>query len=330
MKEIVEPIEHYALDKTLTQTKKTLFSKIGIVGCGEVGRNLAITIAKRGMEIYFVDVNDEKVKYAYQKLEEHLDTLINRWGMTEGEKRAVLSRIHGSAECKSLKGCDLVIEAVRSKNREKSVAFRKEIFKRIEQFVDTDTIIATNSTTIVITELASELQYPHRCVSMHIFTSISDVSVFEVVTGLHRDEKTLKHLQIFAKLLGKKMILVEESPGLISIRVVALMINEACKILIEGVGSMQDIDTMMRQGLNFPLGPFGMADKVGIDKVLRWLDNMYNEFGDPIYKASPIIKRLARAGYIGRKTKRGFYEYDEKGKPINYFDLSTYKPLTTE
>lgn len=322
MNEVIEPVENYGLNPDLRP--KVLFSRIGIVGCGEVGRTLAITIASRGLEIIFIEVNERKVKYAFEKLSEDLDKIINRWGMTDGDKRAILSRIHGSAVCSDLKECDLVIEAVHSKNRENSRELRKEIFERIDSFVSPETIIATNSTTIVITELSSDLKYPERCVSMHIFTNISNVSVFEVVKGFHCSEETSERLKIFSKLLGKKMIIVEESPGLISVRLLSTMINEACKMYLEGVGTMEEIDEMMRMGLNFPLGPFAIADKIGLDKVLRWLDNMYNEFGEPIYKASPILKRLVRAKFIGRKSGKGFYEYDLKGNIVKEFKLNYY------
>lgn len=322
MKEIVEPIEHYGLNPNLKQ--KTLFSCIGVVGCGEVGRAITITLASRGLEVVFIEINKQKVKYALEKLSESLDKTINGWGMTSGEKRAILSRIHGSDECSDLASCDLIIEAVHSKNRENSKDFRQTIFEKIESFVSPEAIIATNSTTIVITELSSGLDYPERCISMHISTSIPNVSVFEVVKGFHCSEETSRRLKIFSKLLGKKMILVEESPGLISVRLLGTLINEACKMYLEGVGTMEEIDDMMRLGLNFPLGPFALADKIGLDKVLRWLDNMYKEFGESAYKASPILKRLVRADFIGRKSGKGFYQYDLKGNIIKEFKLNSY------
>ena len=320
--EIVEPIENYGLNPDLRP--KVLFSRVGVVGCGEVGRTLAIIMASRGLEVTFIEVSDQKVKYAKEKLSEELDKIISHWGMTTGEKRAILSRIHGSAVCGDLAGCDLVIEAVRSKNRENSRELRKAIFEKVESFVDPETIIATNSTTIVITELSAEMEHPERCVSMHIFTNVPNVSVFEVVKGFHCSEETSRRLHIFSKLLGKKMIIVEESPGLISVRLLGTMINEACKMYLEGVGTMEEIDEMMRLGLNFPLGPFALADKIGLDKVLRWLDNMYNEFGEPAYKASPILKRLVRARFLGRKTGKGFYQYDMNGNIVKEFKLSYY------
>jgi len=322
MTEVVESIENYGLNPDLRP--KVLFSRVGVVGCGEIGRALAITMASRGLEVTFIEVNEQKVRYAEEKLSEDLDNIISHWGMTTGEKRAILSRIKGSAVCGDLKGCDLVIEAVRSKSRENSKDLRKAIFEKVEAFVSPDTIIATDSTTIVITELSAEMEHPERCVSMHIFTNIPNVSVFEVVKGFHCSEETSRHLEIFAKLLGKKMIVVEESPGLISVRLLGTLINEACKMYLEGVGTMEEIDEMMRMGLNFPLGPFAIADKIGLDKVLRWLNNMYNEFGEPAYKASPILKRLVRARYLGRKSGKGFYQYDLQGNIIKEFKLTYY------
>ncbi len=320
--EVVEPIENYALNPDLRP--KVLFSRVGVVGCGVVGRSLVITMASRGLDVTFIEINNQKVKYAEEKLSENLDNIIAHWGMTSGEKRAILSRIHGSSRCGDLAGCDLVIEAVRSKERENSRELRKSIFEKVESFVSPETIIATNSTTIVITELSSEMKHPERCVSLHIFTNLPNIPIFEVVKGFHCSEETSRRLKIFAKLLGKKMVIVEESPGLISVRLLGTMINEACKMYLEGVGTMEEIDEMMRLGLNFPLGPFAFADKIGLDKVLRWLDNMYNEFGEPAYKASPILKRLVRAKYLGRKSGKGFYQYDLQGHIVKEFKLSYY------
>lgn len=321
-KEVIESIENYALSPNFKAN--VLFHKIGIVGFGEVGRTLGIIIASRGLEVQFIEVNEKKVKYGMEMLAEMLDSIVQNWGMTDSEKRAILSRVHGSTFCSDLNGCDLVIEAIHSKTRENSREQRKEIFKKIESHVSPDTIIATNSTTIVITELSSELEFPERCVSMHIFTNIPDVDIFEVVKGFHCSTETSRRLQIFSKLIGKKMVIVEESPGLISVRLLGTLINEACKMFLEGVGSMEEIDEMMRRGLNFPLGPFKLADKIGLDKVLRWLENMYEEFGEPAYKASPILKRLVRANFLGRRTGKGFYQYDIKGNVVKEFKLNQY------
>jgi 3-hydroxybutyryl-CoA dehydrogenase len=249
-------------------------------------------------------------------MEEELNNMIGRWGMTPGEKRAILSRISGYIGYENLKGCDLVIEVIRSKTREQRVTCRKEVFKNIEKYVSSDTIIATNSTTIAITELSSELEHKDRCVSLHFITSAPGAKMAEVVRSLYTSDDVFAKVAKFITMIGKEMVQVQESPGLISIRLFVTLVNEACEILMEGVGNKNDIDTTMRIGLGLALGPFELADKVGLDKVERWMDNLYSEFGDIKYKASPIIKRHVRAHQYGRSTLQGFFTYDVAGKKI--------------
>ncbi len=243
--------------------------------------------------------------------------MIEHWGMTSGEKRAILSRIHGHVGYEHLKGCDLVIESIRSKTRERRISCRKEVFKNVEKYVSPECIIATNSTTIVITELSSELEHKERCVSLHFLTNAPKAKMIEVVRGLYTSDEVYQKVRKFITMLGKEAILCEESPGLVSVRIFIAQLNEACEVLMEGVSSMEDIDKTMRIGLGQALGPFEMADKIGLDKVNRWMENLYNEFGDKKYVASPIIKRLVRAHHLGRISGKGFYTYNEEGKKIS-------------
>ena len=314
MSEIIESIEQFALSQK--HKPKALFSKVGIVGCGTVGQNIAMMIATHGIDVVFVEVDHEKIAAAIQSMEAELDNKINQWGMTQSEKRLVMNRIKGTIHCKDLNGCDLVIEAIKSRSREERVSLRKEIFKRIEENVDPSTIIATNSTTIVITELSSELKYKDRCVSLHFSTANPAANIVEVVRGLNTSPETYENVKRFVKLIGRQMIPVDESPGLLSVRLFATLINEACEVLMEGIGSMEDIDLAVRSGLGLGMGPFELADKIGLDKVVRWLDNLYNEFGDMRYKASPMLKKLVRANHLGRTTGKGFYRYTPEGKKI--------------
>ena len=311
----VEAIEKYGLSK---DTKpKALFEKVGIIGCGMVGREIAIMISRHGIDVVFIEVSEEQIKHAYKMLDEELDEMIGRWGMTTGEKRAILSRIYGSIYCKDLDGCGIVIEAIKSKTREDSVEKRKEIFKRIEQYVGPDTIIATNSTTLVITELSSELKHKERCISLHFSTVSPNSHLVEVVRGLNTSKEAYENTKRFLKLIDRIGIPVEESPGLISVRIFTPLINEACEVLMEGVAKMEDIDYTMRMALGQRLGPFETADKIGLDKVVRWMNNLYNEFGDIRYKPSPVLKKLVRGNRLGRKTMLGFYRYDEHGNKIS-------------
>ena len=317
MKTAVEKIDAYALKKSDKNLYKSeTFSKVGIVGCGNLGQEVARMVSQNGVEVNFLELSEKKIEDALTGITRALDMMIERWGMTESDKRAILSRISGTTRYADLKGCDIVIEAVKSKTREDSVELRKKIFKEIEKVVDQKTIIATNSTTLVITELSSELDHPERCVSVHFISPAADVPIIEVARSLHTTDEAYKKVCKFAKLLGKRIIPVIESPGIISTRLIAPMINEACEILMEGVADMEDIDTTMKIGYGFPYGPFEMADKIGIDVVVRWLDNLYKEFGDIKYKASPMLKKRVRANHLGRDTGIGFYRYDAEGKRI--------------
>jgi 3-hydroxybutyryl-CoA dehydrogenase len=310
-----EPIEKYGLHNKIKHS--TLFSKVGIVGCGTVGQSLAEMISASGIDVVFIEVSEEKISTAFNGIETELDRQISHWGMTPTEKRIILSRIQGSMRYEDLRGCDLVIEAILSKSRELSIDIRKGVFKSIEKHVSSSTIIATNSTTIIVTELSSELEHKERCVSLHFLTTAPNATVVEVVKGLYTSEAVYNSVITFCKLMGKTVIPVEESPGLISIRLFSVIVNEACEILMEGVGNRHDIDLTMRDGLGLAYGPLEMADRVGLDKVERWMDNLYKEFGELKYKPSPILKKLVRANQLGKKSRKGFYEYDESGRKVS-------------
>ena len=311
MSHSIEQLEDYALFRDTRP--KTLFSKVGIVGAGTVGQNIARMVSSKGLDVIFLDLSQDKVDQAFVELARELDFLIERWGMTNSEKLSILSRIKGTTDYANFRGCDIVIEAIKSSTREHSHAVRAGILKTIELNVEKETIIATNSSTQVITELTAELTYKDRCVSFHFLTPEADARVVEIVRGLHTSQFAYDNTIKFANLLGKSVIPVKESPGLLSTRLIVPFINEACEVLMEGVGRMEDIDTTMKVGFGLPLGPFEMADKIGLDKILRWCENLYDEFGDIKYKSSPLLKKLVRAHQWGRRTGQGFYVYNNDG-----------------
>jgi 3-hydroxybutyryl-CoA dehydrogenase len=311
MSDSIEQLEDYALNKDTRP--KTLFSRVGIVGAGTVGQNIARMVSSKGLDVVFLDLSQHKVDQAFEELAKELDRIIERWGMTNSEKLAILSRIKGTTDYNKFKGCDIVIEAVKSTTREHSHEVRAKILQNIELYVDRDTIIATNSSTQVITELTADLTHKDRCVSFHFLTPEADARVVEIVKGLYTSQTAYENTIKFANLIGKKVIPVKESPGLISTRLMVPLINEACEILMQGMGNMEDIDLTMKVGFGLPLGPFEMADKIGLDKILRWCENLYDEFGDLKYKSSPLLKTLVRANQWGRRTGKGFYEYNKDG-----------------
>lgn len=313
---VVEPIEKYALHKK--KREKTLFSKIGVVGCGKEGQSIARIASWHGMEVVFIELSLEKIESAILGISRELDQRIENWGLTISEKRAILSRIKGSLDYKDLADCDFVIEAIRSDEKTgiRSIDMRKEIFKGIEAVVDRDAIIATNATTIVISELASELVYRDRCVSLHFFVTSLEARIIEVVKGLYTTDEAYQRVCTFVKLINRDVIPVEESAGLVSVRLYVTLLNEACEALMEGIATMEDIDKTMLVGLGMRFGPFHMADIIGLNKVVKWMDNLFDEFGEPKYKASPLIKRMVRAKRLGVQTGEGFYKYDAEGRKI--------------
>jgi len=315
MSDNIEKLEDYGLSKDTRP--KILFSLVGIVGAGSVGQNIARMASSKGLDVIILDLSQEKVDKAYEELARELDRIIERWGMTNSEKLSILSRIKGTTDYNRFSKCDIVIEAIKSSTREHSHEVRAKILQTIESHVGRDTIIATNSSTQVITELTADLTYKDRCVSFHFLTPEADARVVEIVKGLHTSQVAYENSIKFANLLGKKVIPVKESPGIISTRLIVPFINEACEILMEGIGKMEDIDTTMKVGFGLPLGPFEMADKIGLDKILRWCENLYDEFGYLKYKSSPLLKKLVRANQWGRRTGKGFYTYNKDGIKIS-------------
>ncbi|TSA25245.1 MAG: 3-hydroxyacyl-CoA dehydrogenase family protein [Bacteroidetes bacterium] len=311
---LVEPIEKYGLSKEARP--KVLFSKIGIVGCGSVGQDLVITAAKHGLEVVFLEISEEMIDRSMNEIIRELDRQINHWGLTPSEKTVILSRIKGTVSYEDFRDCEIVIDAVHSRSRESSLPLRKEIFRKLEEQVCDDCIIATNSSTLVITEMSSELKHKDRCVSLHISTTAPGASVVEVARGLHTSDAAYEKVLKFVQLMEKVSIPVIESPGLVSVRLFVALLNEACEILMEGVSSMENIDLATRASFNMPLGPFALADKIGLDKVNRWMMNLYGEFGNTRYIASPMLKKLVRANRLGRSTGSGFYTYDSEGNKI--------------
>jgi len=306
-----EVLEDYALHEKLQ--RKGSLQKVGIIGCGSVGQEITRIVSKAGLDVVFLDTSEERVLEIFLSINQQLDEIIDRWGLTESEKRAILSRIKGSTNYNDLKDCDLVMETISSNKPGTSIELRKEIFKKIEEHVSPNTVITSNISTLMISDLSSVLKQPERAVGMHFMTPPSTVKIVEVVKALNTNPQSYETVCRFANMIGKKVITINESPGNISTRLIVTLINEACDALMEGVASVENIDDTMKFGFGLQFGPFELADRIGLDKILKYMDNLYQEFGLHKFKASPIIKRLVRAHNLGRKTGKGFYIY-ENGK----------------
>lgn len=309
---MVERLEDFSLSKTMLN--KGALQKVGIVGCGSMGQEIAKNISQHGFDLVFVDIDEVSVAAALAGITKLLDDEIMKWGMTQSEKRLILSRIKGTTEYKDLADCDIVLETINSKKPGTSIELRKEIFKKIEKVVRRDTVIASNTAVLMISDLASGLEFPDRAVGLHFLSPADRVKILEVVRSAKTSDEAYDLVCKFVTMLEKKVVKLIESPGNISTRMMVVEINQACEILMEGIASVDDIDETMKASLGHQYGPFELADRVGLDKVMKWMDGLYNEFGGSIYKTSPVIKRLVRTNYLGRATGIGFYKYDASGK----------------
>lgn len=313
MAEIKESIENFGLSKK--DQEKTLFSKIGVVGCGRDGRSIVNLTAQSGMEVVFIEISEEKIKDALHSIEQSLDTKIENWGLTQSEKRATMGRISGSLSYEDLKDCDFVIECIRyDANGDRSTALRKNVFKRLEDVLSPDAIIATNATTVVISELASDLKHKERCVSLHFPIPHSDARLLEIVKGTFTSPEVMEKIVRFAHMIKHLPVEVRESSGLVSMRLLVVMLNEACDMLMENLITMENIDKEFTVIYGQRYGIFELADLLGIEKIVMLMEDMFQEYGDKKYKASPILWRLYHSKQYGVNVGRGFYIYDQTGK----------------
>lgn len=302
-------LSEFSLGKAL-QSKGSI-QCVGIVGCGTVGQEITLLVAKSGIEVVFVDVSNERLEEINTALSNHLDDEIRHWGMTGSEKRLVLSRIKGTTNISDLGSCEIVIEAISSRQRGTMIELRQELFKKIESVVSEETIISSQLSTLMISDLAIALKKPDRAIGLHFIDPIGKTQIVEVVMGEKSSDEAHNKISRFCGMLKRRVVNVNESPGNISTRMIIPFINEACELFVEGVASIQDIDTTMKEASGHHIGPFELADRIGLDKILKFMDNLYNEFAERKYKAPPIIKRLVRAGYLGRQTGKGFYNYED-------------------
>jgi len=306
---MIEPIEPFGL--SFKHREKTLFSKIGVVGAGREGRNIIRLTSSAGLEVIFIEINQERIDFCLRRLSVGLDQRIENWGLTPAEKKTILGRIKGSVDYSDLKDCDFVIECIRyDKSKGRDTQLRKKAFEQIEQVVSPEAIIATNDTSVIVSELASGLKYKERCVSLHFPIAHPDAKLLEIVKGTYTSEEVYKKVLLFAKLIKYDSIDVQESNGLVSMRLVTVLLNEACQMVMENIAKMEDINRLMIVDYGMRLGIFQVADIIGIEKLVDIMEDMFDEYGDKRYKPSPVIWRLFRTKQLGMHNQRGFFIYE--------------------
>ncbi|MGB6101853.1 MAG: 3-hydroxybutyryl-CoA dehydrogenase [Comamonas sp.] len=279
-------------------------STVGIIGAGTMGNGIAQACAVSGIAVVMVDVSDAAVQKGIATVTGSLDRLIKKDKITEADKAAALARIKGSTNYDDLKAAQLVIEAA-TENHE----LKNKILKQVDALIAPEVILATNTSSISITQLAAVTGRADRFVGMHFFNPVPMMALVEIIRGLQTSDATHEAVKALAERLGKTPITVKNAPGFVVNRILVPMINEAFFVLAEGLATPEDIDAGMKLGCNQPIGPLALADMVGLDVCLAVMEVYLKEFGDSKYRACPLLKEYVAAGRLGRKTGRGVYSY---------------------
>ena len=277
---------------------------VGIIGAGTMGNGIAQACAVSGVNVVMVDISEASVAKGIATVAGSLDRLIKKEKITEADKAAALSRIQGSTNYDDLKAAQLVIEAA-TENFELKV----KILKQVDALLAPEVIVASNTSSISITQLAAVTQRADRFIGMHFFNPVPMMALVEIIRGLQTSDATHEAVHDLATRLGKSPITVKNAPGFVVNRILVPMINEALFVLAEGLATPEDIDAGMKLGCNQPIGPLALADMIGLDVCLAVMEVYLNEFGDSKYRPCPLLKEMVAAGRLGRKTGRGVYVY---------------------
>jgi 3-hydroxybutyryl-CoA dehydrogenase len=279
----------------------------GVVGAGQMGNGIAHVAAASGLTVIMNDIKQEFVDRGLQTIDKNLGRAVSKGKMTEEEKAQILGRIKGSTNLADFKEADFVVEAVLE-----DFQLKEKVFRTLDEIVPAGGILASNTSSISITKLAALTKRPEKFIGMHFMNPVPVMKLVEIINGLATDKETTAITVELSKKFGKIPVEAQDFPGFISNRVLMPMINEAVYALFEGVGTPEAIDEVMKLGMNHPMGPLTLADFIGLDTCLAIMKVLYDGFGDSKYRACPLLRKYVEAGYLGRKSGRGFYDYSEK------------------